>query len=128
MFDRIPSSYFFENRSSCAFVSRNGPQAGTLFGRKFGARRLELPAQLAGHPHRGPAQHLGIQLVRPALDLALNIDEAGDQNIAVDREPVTVGLLLECVVHPCLPIDQGAVTIERDEFDVFRKSHEEGVR
>ena len=35
MFDRIPSSNFFEKRSSWGFVSRKGAQAGTLFGRKF---------------------------------------------------------------------------------------------
>ena len=128
MFDRIPSSYFFEKRSSCAFVSRKGAQRGHAVRQEVRARGLQLPAELGRHAHGGAAQHLRVELVRAALDVALDVDEARDQHVAVDREAVAVGLLLEGVVDPGLPVDEGAVAVERDEFDVFRKSHGECFR
>ena len=123
MLERIPISYFFAKRSSWALVSRKGGQAGHAVGQEVRARRLEVPAQLRGHAHGGAAQDLGVQLVRAALDLALDLDEARDQHVAVDREAVAVGLLLEGVVDAGLPVDQGAVAVEGDELDVFGKCH-----
>jgi hypothetical protein len=57
------------------------------------------------------------------LDLALDLDEAGDQLVTVDREAVAVGLLLERLVDAGFPVDQRSVTVEGDELDVFRQGH-----
>ena len=54
-----------------------------------------------------------------ALDLSLNLDEAGNQRVAIDGEPVAVGLLLEGLVHAGFPVDEGAVAVERHELNVF---------
>src|SRR3954469_2059855 len=86
-------------------------------GQEPGARGLEVPVQLLGGAHRGTAQDLGVQLVRAALDLALDVDEQRHQLVAVDGEAVPVRLLLKCLVCAGLPVDQGAVAVEGDEAD-----------
>src|SRR5262249_32146271 len=62
---------------------------------------------------------LGVELVGAAHDLGLNLEEAVDELLSVEREPVALGLLFERVEDPLLPIDQGAVAIGGDPRDVF---------
>src|SRR5215207_8008279 len=92
---------------------------------EVGARRLELPAELGRNAHRRAAKNLRVELVGAALDLALDLDEAWDQDVAIDREAVAVRLPLKGVVDPALPVYERAVAVECDELDVFRKSHGE---
>ena len=56
----------------------------------------------------------------------LDLEEALQERLLVDREPVAVGLLLEGVADPLLPVDQGAVAVRGHPLDVFelRKGHE----
>src|SRR5205085_8092252 len=56
------------------------------------SRRLERPSQLLRDLDRGAAQHLGVELIRPGLNLALDLVEQGDQLVAFDREPVALRL------------------------------------
>jgi hypothetical protein len=53
----------------------------------------------------------------------LDPDEQGDQRVAIDGQALAVGLLLEGVVDAGLPVDQGPVDVERDEFDVLGEGH-----
>jgi hypothetical protein len=49
----------------------------------FDSRRLDLPAQLAGHADERPAQDLGIELIRTGHDLGLDLEETGDEGLLV---------------------------------------------
>ena len=97
---------------------------------------LQRPTRARGHQHLLAAGLTMPERVLPGLieieplvrmlhqrDGESARDEAGDQLIAVDREAVTVGLLLKGLVDPRLPVDQGPVAVESDEFDVFRQGH-----
>ena len=53
----------------------------------------------------------------------LDLDEARDEHVAVHREPVSVGLLLEGLVDPGLPVDEGSVAVGGYELDVFGEWH-----
>src|SRR5215213_6231882 len=88
-----------------------------------GAGRLEGPAELLGDLDGGPAQDLGVELVGPALDLLLRLHEERDQLVAGERVAVFLGFLGECVVDTRLPVDQGAVDVERDVGDFLGERH-----
>jgi len=88
------------------------------------ARGLQRPLDPLGDLERRAAQHLGIELVRAALDLALDLVEQRDDLVAVDREAVARGLLLERVRDPLLPVDEGAVDVEGDPLDTGGQRHE----
>ena len=92
-------------------------------GQEAGARRLERPAELLGDLHGGPPQHLGVELVGAALDLLLRLHEERDQLVARERVAVLLGFLGESVVDAGLPVDEGAVDIERDEGDFLGQRH-----
>ena len=53
--------------------------------------------------------------------------EERDELVLVDREAVAVGLLLEGLDDPLLPVDEGPVDVERDPLDVLGKRHEGGA-
>src|SRR5690606_36321742 len=72
----------------------------------------------------GAPQHLGVELVGPGLDLARDLQEQGDDFVAVDREAVARRLLLERVGYARLPIDESAVDVEGDEGDIAWEGHE----
>ncbi len=80
-------------------------------GQELRPRRLELPAELAGHLDRGPAQNLGVELVGATHDLRLDLEEALDELILVVGEAVALGLLFERLEDALLPIDQGAIAV-----------------
>ena len=115
MFEISPIWYFFLSRSSSAFVSRNGGQDGMLFGRKLERTGSSSQPSSSAHAHRRAPQDLGVQLVGAGHDLALGLQEQRDQLVAVDREAVLLGLLLERLVDAGLPVDQGPVDLEADE-------------
>jgi len=95
-------------------------------GQEARAGGLQRPVQALGDLDRRASQHLGVQLVGPALDLALDLVEVRDELLPVDREAVARGLLLERVEDPGLPVDEGAVDIEGDERDLLGKRHDGG--
>ena len=88
-----------------------------------GPRGLQWPAELLGDLDSGPAQHLGVELVRPGLDLLLDLVKERDQLVALEREPVTHGLGVEGLERAGLPVDQGAVDVEGDKGNVFGDCH-----
>src|SRR5919198_3080905 len=47
----------------------------------------------------------------------------GDDLVAIDREAVALGLLLERVGNALLPVDEGAVDVESDPVDLARERH-----
>src|SRR5215218_10189570 len=87
------------------------------------ARRLERPAELLGDLDGGAAQDLGVELVGPALDLLLGLEEEREQLGTRQRVAVLVGFLGERVVDTRLPIDEGAVDVEGDVGDFLRERH-----
>src|SRR3954470_7824155 len=82
-------------------------------------RRLELPTELLGRSHGGAPQHFGVELVRAALDLPLDVEEQRHELVPIDREPVPIRLLLERFVRPALPVDERAVAVEGDEANIL---------
>ncbi len=92
-------------------------------GQEAGARGLERPAELLGDLDGGAAQDLGVELVGPALDVLLGLEEQRDQLVARERVPVLLGFLGERVVGARLPVDQGAVDVERDVGDFLGERH-----
>src|SRR3954468_20909136 len=92
-------------------------------GQEARARGLEVPADVLGDAHRGPAQDLGVELVGARHDLALDGEEAIDDVVAVDLDAVARGLLGEGLVGAGLPVDEGAVDVEADEGDVLGNGH-----
>jgi hypothetical protein len=53
----------------------------------------------------------------------LGLDEERDQLLARQRVAVALGLLGERVEGAGLPVDEGAVDIERDEVDFLGQRH-----
>ena len=120
MFESSPIWYFFLSRSSSAFVSRKGGHDGMLFGRKLERTgSISQPSSLRDL-HRGAAQHLRVELVRAGHDLPLGLEEERDQLIAVDREAVLLGLVLERLVDAGLPVDQRPIDLQAHESDLLR--------
>ena len=127
MFESSPSLYFLESFCSCGLVSLNGFQRWTESGRKPERDGSSGQSDAFGDLDRGAPQHLGVELVGAALDLAGDLVEERDQHVAVDLDAVALGLLGERLVDPGLPVDQRAVDVERDECDVLRDRHRRGI-
>ena len=89
-------------------------------------RRLDLPADLLRRPYRGAAQHLGVELIGAADDVRLDLEEPLHQRRLVEAEAVPLGLGVERVENPLLPVDQGSVAVGGDPGDVLelRQRHE----
>src|SRR3954454_5280258 len=102
-FEISPVWYLAASFLTCGLVSLNAGQRWTESGRKpardgsggppgflagrHATRRHNRPADLLGDAHGDPPQHLRVELVGAALDLALVLVEAGDDLVAVvDRE------------------------------------------
>ena len=101
-----------------------GPPALDGVGQELGAGGLERPAEILGDGDRGAAQHLGVELVGAAHDVALVLQKQGNELVLVDRVAVALGLLDERLVRAFLPVDEGSVDVERHEGDVFGERHE----
>ena len=83
MFEMRPVWYFFDSFVSCGLVSLNGRPALDRVGQEARPRRLQRPADLLGDPHGDAPQHLGVELVGAALDLALGLVEQRDDVLAL---------------------------------------------
>ena len=112
-------SNFFASLSIAALASRNGCQRATLSGRNWARAGSSCQPELLGDLDRRAPQHLGVQLVRPGHDLDLGREEELEQLLLVDREAVPLGLGVERVDDPLLPVDQAAVAVCSDPLEVL---------
>ena len=90
-------------------------------GQELGSRGFELPADLLGDLDARPAQDLGVELIRPAHHLGLDLEEALDQRRLVEAEAILVGLGAKRVRDPLLPVDQGSVAVRGHPLDRFER-------
>ena len=101
-----------------AFDSRNGCQSPIESGRNWAREGSSVQPTSPRCLDGGAAQDLGVQLVGAGHDLVLNLVEAHQQRLDVQRQPVLGGLPLEGVRDPLVPVDQGPVAIYGDPFDL----------
>src|SRR5688500_3580249 len=99
--------------------AKRGPALDAV-GQELRPRGLQLPADLGCDLDRGPAQDLGVELVRARHDLRLDLEKALDQGALVDREPVLGRMRGEGIADPLLPVDQGAVAVSGHPIDLFQ--------
>src|SRR3954453_18938091 len=85
--------------------------------------RLERPVDALCDLDGGAAQHLGVELIGPTLDLARDLVEEADHLVAIDGEAVPLGLTLERVGNALLPVYERAIDIESDPVDLARERH-----
>ena len=80
MLEISPILYFLAIFASTGLVSLNGCQRCTESGRKPERDGSSGQPELLGDLHRGAAQHLGVELVGPGLDLLLDLVEQRDSS------------------------------------------------
>ena len=126
MLETMPTSYFLRQAVHRGVRLAKGQPVGDAVGQELGPRGLDLPAQLARDLDDRPPQDLRVELVGAGHDLGLDLEEALQERLLLEAEPVLLGLLAAGVDDPLLPVDQGAVAVSGDPVDVLQRRQRHG--